>query len=60
MESLLTFDKKRIDLLRESYEKAHRDGKDTFVFDNNELDVRYAKFMLEFLDIQTKSMGGKK
>ena len=56
MQSLLDFDGKRVSLLREAYEEANKDGKDTFQFDNNVLDVRYAKFMLEFLDIQAEAI----
>jgi len=58
MQSLLDFDGKRVSLLREAYEEANKDGKDTFQFDNNVLDVRYAKFMLEFLDIQAEAIRG--
>jgi len=47
---------KQINALRKAQAKAVADGKDTFQFDNKMLDVHYAKFMLDFLVIQ--SMGG--
>jgi hypothetical protein len=56
----ISFDsKRRVEGLRKAQAEAIAKGKTSFVFDGNELDVKYAKFMLEFLDIQITQMGLK-
>jgi len=50
---------RQINDLRKAQAKAVAEGKDTFQFDNKMLDVHYAKFMLDFLTMQSTSMGGK-
>lgn len=49
MTTQVKFTKASLELLREAYEKAVKDGSDTFKFDGNEYFVGYAKYLLEYL-----------
>lgn len=41
-----------LERFKQAYELAAVQGKDTFVFDNNEFVVGYAKYLIEYLESQ--------
>lgn len=47
-----SFDAPRRDRLRAAYEQARTDGLDVFVFDDKELYTPYARYLLEYLDME--------
>ena len=47
---MVTFDRRKAERLRRSYQRALDDGESTFVFQGHELLVAYARFMLMYLD----------
>jgi hypothetical protein len=48
----IKFDKAKLQLLKQEYEKAHNRGKKSFVFEGSELLTSYAKYLIEFLKDQ--------
>lgn len=50
----IRWDKPMRERLRKAYKKATDAGFDSFVFDDNEYLTRYAKYLLEYLDMKLK------
>lgn len=50
----MEFDRKKVLLLRQRYERAVQEGEKQFTFDGEELLTAYAKYMLEYLERQFK------
>lgn len=46
----VNFDKQKLAKLKSQYNKAIKDGKESFIFDSNELLVSYAKYLIEYLE----------
>tara|TARA_Y100000401_G_C8167067_1_gene147254 strand:+ start:157 stop:339 length:183 start_codon:yes stop_codon:yes gene_type:complete len=49
---LVIFNKYKLELLVECYKKAVREDKEVFIFDENELDIRFAKYLIQGLSDQ--------
>lgn len=50
----MNFDKKDLAKLEAAYDKAVEDKQKTFMFDENELVLDYAKYLIEYLTIELK------
>lgn len=48
------FDLDKLQELKSSYENAVRENRDSFWFDNKQLLVSYAKYLIEYLEYQLK------
>ena len=47
---MLSFDRPRLERLKRAYQEALETGKDTFWFDEREILVTYAKYLIEYLE----------
>lgn len=56
----ISFDVKLYKELKKSYEKAVKDNKETFIFMDNEWLTKYAKYVLQYLEMQGIGKGDKK
>lgn len=54
MTDLLGFDKPKLKLFKEAYEKALNDGAYDFVFEGRNVSTAYAKYTIEYLERQFK------
>lgn len=50
--SAINFDRPTLEALKQEYDKAVKEGKETFTFQGQELLVSYARYLIEYL--QTK------
>lgn len=50
----ITFDEPKLKRLKESYQQAIKDKKDSFIFEGHELLTSYAKYMIEYLEDKFK------
>ena len=48
--TMLSFDRPRLERLKRAYNEALEAGKDTFWFDEREVLVTYAKYLIEYLE----------
>jgi len=51
-DKIVTFDRKKVEALRQEYRSAVFEDRDTLIFEGNEFNTEYAKYVLEFLDVQ--------
>ena len=50
MSKTISFEKAKTEEFREAYEKSKKERVKSFVFENREVDLTYASYLLEFLD----------
>lgn len=43
--------------LNKAYNKANKDGAESFIFEEREILTRYAKYLLEYFDMQLNKSG---
>lgn len=48
----IEFNAGKLSKLKKQYKSAKDGGKDTFMFEGHELDVGYAKYLIEYLETQ--------
>lgn len=57
MESNITISRPNYRRLKMSYDKAVKEGKTDFTFDGDTLLVQYAKYVLEYMEMELKRLG---
>tara|TARA_B110000914_G_C15087960_1_gene275968 strand:- start:97 stop:270 length:174 start_codon:yes stop_codon:yes gene_type:complete len=50
MHKTIPFDKAKTEEFQESYQKAKNERNNSFMFENREVDVTYASYLLQFID----------